>query len=212
MIKKETKKIFIKFTHIRHALSRIEFGNIRLIIDPMLSEKDILPPIILTKNKFKNPLVPLPFTIEEIIGNCNYVLLTHLHFDHFDTKAAQVIPKEKPVICSKFDKRKLERVRFKNIQAIEKTINIDELSITRYPAVHGSGWVRFLLGRGSSYMVSYKGLKIFITGDCILNAVLKKRLLDSTPDVVIANGGAAEFFFGKPITMTIRDIQQISTM
>jgi L-ascorbate metabolism protein UlaG (beta-lactamase superfamily) len=211
MVYKDSKQIFIKFTHIRHALSCLEFGNTKLIIDPMLSEKDSLPPVILTRNKSKNPLVPLPFTLEEIIRNSNYVLVTHLHFDHFDTTAAQVIPKETPIICSKFDKRKLEKLEFKNIQAFEKTITIGDLSIARYSAEHGSGWVRFLLGRGSSYLISYKELKFFITGDCILNPALEKRLLDITPDVVIANGGAARFRFGKPITMTIRDVQKIST-
>jgi Cft2 family RNA processing exonuclease len=35
-------------------------------------------------------------------------------------------------------------------------------------------------------------------------------LLATKPDVVIANAGAAQFKFGKPITMSITDVQEIS--
>jgi L-ascorbate metabolism protein UlaG (beta-lactamase superfamily) len=210
MLMKQTNTI--RFTHIRHASSLVEVGGKKIIIDPMLSDKQRLPSIILTKNKQKNPLTDLPFDVENISTGIDHVLLTHLHFDHFDTTAIQKIPKAASIICSKPDRKKLQKLGFSNIHPVSGPISIDDLGIERYPARHGRGLLRLLLGRGSSYVLVYKGVKIFITGDCLLTKALKKELIETKPDIVIANGGAAAFKFGKPITMTIKDIQQISKL
>jgi L-ascorbate metabolism protein UlaG (beta-lactamase superfamily) len=204
------KQAEIKFIHIRHATSIIEINNRKFLIDPMLSDKERMPPVLLTNNKLKNPLVALPFNIEYILQNTGFVLLTHLHFDHFDRKAIKNSPKTTAFLCSKNDSKKLNRLGFSLTQPIDYTIEIEGINITQFSSVHGKGLLKYLMGKGSSYLINYKGFKLFLTGDCILTNSLRNNLIEAKPDIIIANAGAAKFKFGKPITMSIKDIIEIS--
>lgn len=200
----------IKFTHIRHATSILEINKQRILIDPMLSERESMPAVILSANKLKNPLTDLPFSAESFIRDIDWLLLTHLHFDHFDRKAIDLISKKTPVLCSSLDKGKLNRLGFSTIHVIDNEHETDGIKFSRFPAVHGKGLLKFLMGKGSSYLIEFQGFKIFLTGDCLLTATLKDNLKIIRPDIVIVNAGAARFRIGKPITMSIFDVQEIS--
>lgn len=202
----------VRFVHVRHATSIIEIGGKKILIDPMLSAKDSLPSIPFAHNRLKNPGTELPFSVDRIVENIDYLLLTHLHFDHFDQKAAEVLSKKTAVLCSRVDVKRLNGLGFSSTFPIENEREIDGIKITQYPATHGVGLLKPLMGKGSSYLLDYKGVKIFLTGDCLLTPALKTNLLATKPDVVIANAGAAQFKFGKPITMSITDVQEISKM
>jgi L-ascorbate metabolism protein UlaG (beta-lactamase superfamily) len=204
------KNIQIGFIHIRHAASIIKIDNKEILIDPMLSAKESFPPVKLAVNKLKNPRTDLPFNSDSIIKNIDYLLLTHLHFDHFDKKAIEILSKKTSVLCSKTDVKRLNDLGFSLTCPIEKEYEIDGIKITQYPAIHGKGLLKYLMGKGSSYLIDYKGFKIFLTGDCLLTSSLKNNLIKTEPDIVIANAGAAKFKFGKPITMSIKEIQEIS--
>jgi L-ascorbate metabolism protein UlaG (beta-lactamase superfamily) len=200
----------IRFIHIRHSTSVIEIGKVKILIDPMLSDKESLPPVLLTGNKLNNPRKSLPFSLDNIINDLDYLLLTHLHFDHFDKKAIDIIPKTKSIFCSPTDSKKLHSIGFLQTHSIEGPYEIDGITIKRYPAVHGKGLLKYLMGKGSSYSIDYNGFKLFLTGDCILTKTLITNLVKVSPHLVIANAGAARFKFGKPITMSIKDVQEIS--
>jgi len=199
----------IEFVHIRHATSIIKIGNKKILIDPMLSKKDSLPTINTSDNKLKNPRIDLPFNSDSIIKNIDYVLLTHLHFDHFDKKAIEILPKSTHILCSKTDSKN-NNIGFSSTIPIENEYEIDDIKITQFPAIHGKGLLKYMMGKGSSYLITYKGFKIFLTGDCIWSKSLKNNLLTIKPDIIIANAGAAKLKIGKPITMSINDIQEIS--
>lgn len=203
-------KTNITFTHIRHATSILEINNLKILIDPMLSEKESLPPVILTKNKLKNPRVGLPINVENIIKNTDYILLTHLHFDHFDKKAIEILPKSTAIICSEDESKKLKKLGFSVFYPIESEFEINDIKIKRFPAVHGRGVLKFLMGQCSSFLIEYNEFRIFLTGDCILNKSLKDEIINSEPDILVANAGSAKFKFGKSITMSIKDIKEIS--
>ena len=200
----------IGFVHIRHATSILKIGDREILIDPMLSAKESLPPVILTGNKLKNPLTDLPVNPDTLVKTIDYLLLSHLHFDHFDQKAIEIISKDLPVLCSKTDVQRLNDLGFLLTRPIENQFEIGGIKITGYPATHGRGLLKFMMGSSSSYLIDYNGFKIFLTGDCLLTDSLKHNLIKTEPDVVIANGGAAKFIFGKPITMSINEIQEIS--
>ncbi len=200
----------IKFIHIRHATSIIEINNKKILIDPMLSEKESLPPVNSAYNQLKNPRTELPFSSDSIVKNIDYLLLTHLHFDHFDKKAIEIISKEIPILCSKTDCKRLNNLDFLYTCPINNEYEIDEIKVTKYNAIHGKGLLKYLMGKGSSYLIDYMGFKIFLTGDCLLTNSLKNNLIKTEPDVVIANAGAAKLKFCKPITMSIKEIQEIS--
>ncbi len=200
----------VRFIHIRHATSILMINNNNYLIDPMLSEKESLPPILLTSTKLNNPRVVLPYSIDNIVSKTDFLLLTHLHFDHFDKKAIETIPKITSILCSKSDSDKIRKFGFSSIHSIESSYNFNGIKISRYSAIHGNGLLKYLMGKGSSYLIEYNEFKIFLTGDCILTNSLRNNLISTKPDIVIANAGAAKFKYGKPITMSITEIKEIS--
>ena len=202
----------VHFFHLRHATSILTIDNKKILIDPMFSEKATLPPVILSSNKLKNPLTSLPISVEDAIKSIDYLLITHLHFDHFDKKAIEILPKKIPVLCSKYNFKKLKGLGFSSIHSIENDSDIDGININRFPAVHGKGLLNPLMGKGSSYLLTYKGVKTFLTGDCLWTESLKNRIVAFKPDVIIANAGAARFKIGKPITMSINDILEMAKL
>ncbi|MBK7213862.1 MAG: MBL fold metallo-hydrolase [Bacteroidales bacterium] len=202
----------IKFTHIRHATSILEINHRKFLIDPMLSDKESMPAVILSDNKLKNPRIDLPIKADSFIGNIDFLLLTHMHFDHFDSKAIELISKKTPVLCSAFDVRKLNRLGFSETHSIDNEYTTDGIKFNQFPAVHGKGFLKYLMGKGSSYLLNYQGFKIFLTGDCLLTTSLLENLSNTRPDIVIVNAGAARFRIGKPITMSISEVQGISKM
>lgn len=200
----------VKLKHLRHSTSIIEINNKKILVDPMLSSKDSLPPVVLTGNKLPNPRIELPTSPDSVVENIDYLLLTHLHFDHFDGKTIEILSKKIPVLCSKSDSKKLNSLGFSTIYSIDDEYKFDSIKITRFEAVHGKGLLKYMMGKGSSYLIECDGFKIFLTGDCLLTDSLRNTLKITKPDVVIANGGAAKMKFGKPITMSITDIQEIA--
>lgn len=204
------KDIQIEFVHVRHATSIIKIGNKEILIDPMLSSKESLPTVKTVNNELKNPRTELPFNMDNMVKKVNYLLLTHLHFDHFDKEAVAALSKEIPVLCSKTDVKGVKKAGFLMIHPIANEYEIDGIKIIQYPAIHGEGILKYMMGKGSSYLIEYKGFRIFLTGDCLLTSSLKNNLIQTKPDIVIANAGAAKLNFGKPITMSIKDIQEIA--
>lgn len=204
------KDMQIEFVHIRHATSIIKIGNKAILVDPMLSAKESLPTVKTVNNELKNPRTELPLNTDSIVKNVDYLLLTHLHFDHFDKEAIATLSKKIPVLCSKTDIKGIENAGFSTTHPIENEYEIDGIKITQYPATHGKGILKYMMGKGSSYLIEYKGFKVFLTGDCLLTNTLKNNLIKTKPDIIIANAGAAKLKFGKPITMSIKDIQEIS--
>ena len=198
------------FTLIRHSTAIIEIEGKKIVMDPLFSDIEKLPPVPLTKNKLRNPRTGLSFSIDDIIKDIDYLLLTHLHFDHFDKDAIARIPKSTKVLSASFDSNRIKKLGYTNIYSIENDFEIDRFKIRRYPAKHGKGLLNVMMGKGSSYQIDYDGFKIFITGDCILTHSLKQYVTETNPDIIIANGGATSFRFGKPITMSIKDILEIS--
>lgn len=78
---------------IRNATLVVEYAGKKFLIDPMLAEKGTYPPFpnSLRQDQF-NPLVSLPTSIENIIHDIDAVIVTHLHLDHFDDVAKEVLP------------------------------------------------------------------------------------------------------------------------
>lgn len=84
----------MNFQQVRSATAKITYGGVRFLLDPWLSEKGSFPPIPGSPNAdLRCPIHDLPCSIEELL-QVDAVIVTHLHFDHFDEKAFQVIPKE----------------------------------------------------------------------------------------------------------------------
>jgi L-ascorbate metabolism protein UlaG (beta-lactamase superfamily) len=80
---------------IRNATLAVQYAGKKFLIDPFLAEKGTYPPFPNSlRQDQKNPLVSLPSSINDIIDNVDAVIVTHLHLDHFDDAAKDVLPKK----------------------------------------------------------------------------------------------------------------------
>ena len=87
----------MKFQEIRSATAIVTFGEVRFLVDPWLGDKGSIPPIPGSPNpELRCPVSDLPLPLAEIL-NVDAVIATHLHFDHFDERAMEVIPRDMPI-------------------------------------------------------------------------------------------------------------------
>jgi len=78
----------MKIHHLRNATFVIEAGEQFVLVDPMLSEKGMLPPFSYIKYKAqRNPIVALPDHAIEILNKVTLCLITHSQ--KFGIKALQ---------------------------------------------------------------------------------------------------------------------------
>jgi glyoxylase-like metal-dependent hydrolase (beta-lactamase superfamily II) len=59
----------------------------------------------------------LPKPAEEVVDGIDGVLLTHLHLDHFDLRARELIPRGTPVFHQAPDRKQLEQDGFEQLTA-----------------------------------------------------------------------------------------------
>lgn len=193
---------------IRHATMLLTVSGKRILVDPYLAEKGTQPPVPISANRRRNPLVSLPIPADDL-NNLDAVLLTHTHFDHFDEAAKSFFPKGSLIFCQPTDEPKLRRDGFTNIKPVVEKMEWGGISISRYDAHHGYGLIGYLMGKCSSYMIESNGLTAFITGDAVLDEALHANLMVCKPNVVVANAGCASFRIGRPITMGASDMVRI---
>ncbi len=194
--------------HIRHATSILNIGGKRILVDPVLGDKGVNRVVPLTKNRERNPLVPLPFMPD--ITTIDAVLLTHLHEDHLDRTAVKMIPPEMTIFCQYVDTMRLRRVGFKDVRTVEEAGYVwQDITITRFAVKHGRGFVGKLMGNSSGFIIKSVEGTLCLSGDSICDNKFEEVLTRYKPDAIIVNAGAAQMLFGAPITMGTTDMSRL---
>jgi L-ascorbate metabolism protein UlaG (beta-lactamase superfamily) len=192
---------------VRNATLLVDFGGLTALVDPMLAEAHTLPPIENTAPPTRNPLVELPQPAAEVSSAARFLLVTHLHRDHFDPAAQSLIDPGTPILCQPADEATLAGKGFTDVRPVESAIDIDDLTITRVPARHSLGNHEAALGPCSGFVLTAPGEPVLhIAGDCVWCAELAAVIDDHGPAVIVLNAGAARFLDGGPISMTAEDV------
>ena len=129
----------MKLQLVRHATLLLDYAGMKILVDPMLSEAGAMSAIQNSPQPRPNPLVPLPFPVEQVLDGVQLVLVTHTHRDHWDDAAIQLVPKDLPLLCQPEDMQKMEAVHFVNASPVHDMKHWSHICITRTPAQHGSG-------------------------------------------------------------------------
>lgn len=104
---------------VRHATLVVRLGGKTLLVDPMLSPPEAMPPIPNTPNDRRNPLVPLP---DLDLAPIDAVLVTHTYPDHFDDAAAERLPEDLPILCQPEDEEHLRSSGFPNVRPVMESL------------------------------------------------------------------------------------------
>ena len=199
----------MKVQLIRHATLIISVNNKRILIDPMLSEANSMVPIPNVPNQNYNPLIELPIDVSNII-NCDAVLLTHTHRDHFDEAAAKLLPKNIPIFCQPEDETNLRSYGFTNVHPIHGRDTWSNIAFYRTGGKHGHGFIAKKMAPVSGFIISSpEEPSVYIAGDTVWCREVEKSIEKYKPEIIICNCGAAQFRFGRPITMTSKDLYKL---
>ena len=197
---------------LRHATLLIEINGKTILVDPMLSPKDKLDPVQNCGNDIKFPMVDLPISnaeLTQILSEVDVVIVTHLHRDHWDITAQNLIDKNKLIFCQPNDQDNIRGQGFKNVQSISTSYNWKGINIIRTNGKHGTGEIGKKMGEVSGFVIDHPGESLYLAGDTIWCEDVEKALLTYKPKVTILNTGGARFLTGDPITMTPGDVVNV---
>jgi L-ascorbate metabolism protein UlaG (beta-lactamase superfamily) len=195
---------------IRHATLLVELADRCVLIDPMLDPAGARPPIENTPNDRRNPLCELPEPAELLARNLDAVLVTHLHADHLDQTAVDLLAKDLPVLCQPPDEGVLRDRGFIDLRPIEAAGELGDISVARTEGRHGTGEIAEQLAPVSGFVFAAPGEpSLYVAGDTVWCEEVAQALDEHRPDVVVVNAGGARFTRGDPITMTAEDVAQV---
>lgn len=194
---------------LRHATLVVKMNGKTLLVDPMLSQAQAMPPIENSTNERRNPLVEIG-CLDDFLQQIDGVLLTHMHRDHFDDAAAQRLPKDKVVFCQQEDEDKLKALGFFQVCPIIEQYSWEGIKFVRTCGQHGTGEIGARMSPVSGYILQAQGEpSLYIAGDTIYCSEVEEALERYQPHIVLVNAGAAQFSIGDPITMTAQDVASV---
>ena len=193
---------------LRHATLIVELAGLRLLVDPMLGAPESAPPVEGTDNQRRNPLVALPEPATRAVEGVDAALISHLHSDHLDPTAVELLPNGLPLVGQPEDAEALKGHGFTAFTPVAHGARheLDGISISTTPGRHGRGETGRAMAPVSGFLVRAPGEPVlYLAGDTIWCEEVARTLDEQQPDVVVVNAGAAQFSGGDPITMTGAD-------
>ena len=200
----------MKLTLLRNATMRIEYAGTLFLTDPCFAPKHSRPSFA---GKSANPTSELPVSPAAAIEGARAVLISHLHSDHFDPTAQELIPKELPVICQPWEQDALRSMGFKAVLPVGDKIEWEKITIHRTEGEHGSGSVLEDMGRVSGFVFQAPGEPtVYWAGDTILCDAVRETVKQFRPDVIITHSSGAVWGEGTLIVMDAEQTLRVSRM
>lgn len=198
----------------RNATLLLNIDGVSILVDPMLGEKGSMGKMPMTDSELLNPLVDLPFSREELkkkLEGIDAVAITHLHPDHWDADAVELLDKNIPVICSEVIADHIAEQGFTNILIVNDHLQWNNIEISTTKGQHGTGEIGEKMGIVNGFVFKKENQSVYIAGDTIWYDEIAQEIDKHQPQHIIVAGGAATFSVGDPIIMTSEDIKKVST-
>lgn len=198
---------------LRHATFVVTIKGLKILVDPMLSPAGAMDPVQNATNQRRIPLVGMPVTDDELrrlLDQLNAVLVTHVHRDHWDARARDLLSKQLPVFCQVEDEATFRQAGFSAVHPIKMETEWQGLRFLRTGGQHGTGEVGKKMGTVSGFVLRAEGEPtLYIAGDTIWCPEVREALHTYQPDVVVLYAGEASFLTGGRITMNAEDVLQV---
>ncbi len=184
---------------IRNATMRLRYAGRVYLTDPLLGPRHSLPSFA---GKSPNPLVDLPCAPEDVFAGVDLVLLSHLHRDHFDPSAQQLLPRDVPILCQPGEEGRVAKYGFTRVAPLADATRDGAVTITRVPGQHGAGPVLEAMGTVSGFVLQAAGEPtVYWAGDTIWYDGVAQTIARFQPGVIITHSAGAVWGDGGLIIM-----------
>jgi L-ascorbate metabolism protein UlaG (beta-lactamase superfamily) len=197
---------------IRNATLRLSYAGRELLVDPSLDPARAWPAIELLLNPQPNPIVELPLPAEQVVAGIDGVLVSHLHPDHFDARARELVARDTPLLHQPADGKQLEEDGFTRLTgpANGETVSWLGVDVTRVGGEHGFGFIAKAAGPVSGFVLSAEEEPtLYIAGDTVWCEDVETTLQQRRPDVVAVNAGDARTANQDRIIMDGDDVERV---
>ena len=203
----------MKITQIRNATIVVEYANKKFLIDPMLAEKGTYPPFpnSIGQDKF-NPLVSLPTSIDNILDGINAVIVTHLHLDHFDDVAKNVLPKDiKMFVQNESDAKEVKECGFKNVEVLQQDTVFEGIQLVKTKGKHGKNEELLkVIGEVCGVVFKHPSEKgLYVVGDTVWYDAIEDEIHKHQPEIIVVNGGDNQTLELGSLIMGKEDIYEV---
>ena len=207
----------MKLHQIRNATIITEYSGKRFLIDPMFAGVNEGGSLPFTDVSW--PLHDLPISPKDLVKNIDAVIITHLHTDHFDKYAQDVLPKGVNIFVQDiYDKHALEKEHFTNVEVLKSEGTVFEgIKLYKTECMHGIRALAepvFLANgmRWEAMGVVFKGEDeptLYLAGDTIWFDGVKQAINIHKPDYIVLNAACTQTPQGMPVLMGISDIKEL---
>jgi L-ascorbate metabolism protein UlaG (beta-lactamase superfamily) len=197
---------------IRNATIVVEYAGKKFLIDPMLSEKGTYPPFpSLRQNNSKNPLVSLPISIDDIIHDVDAVIVTHLHYDHWDDAAKEALPKEIKIFSqNEEDGTEIRNAGFQNVEVLQENTVFEGIQLIKTKGEHGRGEILKVTGQVCGVVFKHSNEKtLYVAGDTVWYEAVQEVIETHKPEIIVVNGGDVQLSEGGSLIMGKDDIYEV---
>ena len=189
----------IVFHHIRNATSKLSYSGLNILVDPFFTPKEHYPGFelgpTLEIKKTRIPLVDLPLPIEDIVKDIDAVIISHLHYDHWDEYTSKYIPKYIPIfVQNAADKKVIQAQGFPDIRVVGINTPFKGITITKTGGQHGSDEMLAIpmmaekCGTSMGFVFRAPGQKtVYFGGDTIWHEYVELAINKYKPDLIVLN-------------------------
>lgn len=198
--------------HIRNATIIVEYAGKSFLIDPMLAEKGTYPPFPNAPREDQlNPLVDLPTTIENIIQGIDAVIVTHLHYDHWDEAAIKALPKDIKLFSqNEEDASEIRNAGFQNVEVLQEDTVFEGIQLTKTKGEHGRGEILKIAGLVCGIIFKHSSEKtLYVAGDTVWYDAVHEVIDTHQPEVIVVNAGDNQFNQGGSLVMGKEDVYEV---
>lgn len=178
----------------------------------MLAEKGTYPPFPnAPRQDQNNPLVNLPTSIDNIIRNIDAVIVSHLHYDHWDDAAKEALPKEIKIFAqNEEDATAIRNDGFQNVEVLQEDTVFEGIQLIKTKGEHGRGEILKLAGLLCGIVFKHQTEKtLYIAGDTVWYEAVQEVINTHNPEIIVVNAGDNQFFQGGSLVMGRDDVYEV---
>lgn len=193
---------------IRNATLIVNYAGKKVLIDPFLADKGVYPPFPNSPRQDENnPLVGLPVSLDQLT-DADAVIVTHLHLDHYDEKAVEVLPKDVPMfVQNEADADKIMKGGFMDVRVLTEDTEFEGIRLVKTKGEHGRGEILKVAGEVCGVVFSHPEEEtLYVAGDTVWYGGVKETIEKHQPDVIVVNAGDNQFNEGGSLVMGKEDV------